>query len=108
MNPTTTEKPKFILVEPIEMALIICGPDVIRGMPCEVQLAFYDGTNVFVIKGVDYSRNRQLASYIVHHIVHHNQMQLLQGKLPKAEKDKQKLEKEALRLQEIYAKSVGI
>lgn len=105
--PGKMEPPIFQPVNVVEMAIVMCG---VPSPQCPIEPATFDGNRIYYVQDetLDYEKNRELASFIVHHIVHYVQF-MKDGKDRKVyDKNLPKHEPEATRIQGLYIRSVPI
>lgn len=99
VDPKTIELPTFVGVTPQEMSIATCG---VVDPRCPITPALYDGENLYYIADLEYAKNREYTSFIIHHIAHYIQF-IKAGKDPKVFVERlDEYEKQALELQRIY------
>lgn len=99
VDPKTIEIPKFQAVSPQEMSIATCG---VVDPRCPIAPALFDGENIYYIADLEYEKNREYASFIVHHIVHYIQYLKADKDPKKYVQDLDAYEKQSLELQRIY------
>lgn len=67
VDPKTVDFPAVNVVSVQEMSIVMCG---VVDPKCPVMPAVYDGQTFYVMEGLDFTRNREYSSFIVHHMVH--------------------------------------
>ena len=109
IDPKSVGKIEFMMVSTEEMALLAgCSPEI---QMCRIAPAMSDEYRIYILKEnkgkiLNYQRDRKLAGFIVHHIVHHIQYQKLKKDPKKYLENFRILEKEADEIQSGYEKAI--